>query len=116
MTPSELNRQILDAARELTAAQEALSEMAHQSASTDREWRMARARAYATTEGTVAERDAAVERETGELRYGAKLREDLRVAALENVRSRRAILSAFQTVANLSKAELDFARTGPDAA
>lgn len=108
-----MNGQILDAARELTVAQDTLHDAAREAALTDREWRMARARAYVQTNGTVAERDAEVETQTGELRYAAKLREDLRVTALENVRSRRAILSALQSLAAMVRAEAEFYRTAP---
>jgi hypothetical protein len=116
MTPSELNDMLHAAAADLYEAHRLLEERVKSSARADRAWRLARAKAYARTIGTVAERDAEVELETGDKRYEAKLSEDLRVAALEGVRSRRATLSAYQTLVNLSREEANFARTGPEAA
>jgi hypothetical protein len=113
MTPSELNDLLHAAAIDLQEGHRLLEQRVRDAAVADRAWRLARAKAYAKTEGTVNERDSLVEMETGDLRYEAKLSEDLRVAALEGVRSRRAKLSAFQTLANLTREEAAFARVGP---
>ena len=48
-----------------------------------------------------------------DIRYRRDLAEGLKVAALENQRSRRAILSAIQSLSNLSRVEAEFARTSP---
>jgi hypothetical protein len=114
MNPAELNDMLHAAAADLYEAHRLLEERVRSSATADKAWRLARAKAYARTSGTVNERDAEVELETGDLRYEAKLTEDLRVAGLEGVRSRRAILSAYQTLTNLSREEANFARVGPD--
>lgn len=49
----------------------------------------------------------------GDLEYAHDMAKGLRDAQLEVVRSKRAVLSAIQTLANLSKEEAAFARTGP---
>lgn len=113
MMPHELNEQLLAAATDLREGHRLLEERVTSAAQADRAWRLARAKAYPATTGTVAEREAEVELSTGQLRYQAKLSEDLRVAALEGVRSRRAVLSAYQTLTNLSREEANFERTGP---
>jgi hypothetical protein len=113
-TTYDLNNQLIEAAAELRQAQADLETRARDAAAADRNWRQERANAYARTEGTVAEREAQVEIVTGDRRYAAKLSEDLRVAALENVRSRRAILSAQQTLSNVEREALALARTGPE--
>lgn len=48
-----------------------------------------------------------------EYRFQNYLTEGLMQAALERVRSLRGILSAFQTLANKTREEAAFARTGP---
>jgi hypothetical protein len=47
------------------------------------------------------------------LRKARDIAEGMKMAALEAVRSRRAQLSAVQSIANAVKAETEFARTGP---
>lgn len=112
MNPSEINNMLLEAADDLRRAHRDLEERSRMSAKADAEWRESRAKAHARTEGTVDERNAAVERETARLRYTAKLAEDLRVSALEAVRSRRSILSAIQSVAATVRSEAELLRTG----
>lgn len=107
MNPSQLNHLILEAVADVRNGLTVLRDSSQAAAETDQQWRSARARAYAMTSGTVAERDAAVEVETGHLRYAAKLAEDLRVSALEAVRSHRAILSAVQSMAAMARSEAE---------
>lgn len=111
--PHELNDRLIAAATDLKDGHRLLETRVQESARADHVWRVERAKAYAMTSGTVAERDAKVELETGDLRYAAKLAEDLRVAALESVRSRRGVLSAIQSMVALSRSEMDFAKYGP---
>lgn len=113
MNPSELNDRLIAAATDLKDGHKLLEQRVTEAAAADHAWRVERAKAYARTSGTVAERDAEVETATGDLRYAAKLAEDLRVAALEGVRSRRAVLSAIQSMVALSRSEMDFAKYGP---
>lgn len=49
----------------------------------------------------------------GDLEFAADLSKSVKDAQLEIVRSKRGILSAIQTLANLSREEAAFARTGP---
>lgn len=63
---------------------------------------------------TAAEREAWVNAETADERQARDLADGLRQAALEAVRSRRAQISSLQTLCNLEKEEMAFARTGPE--
>jgi hypothetical protein len=50
----------------------------------------------------------------GDLEFAADLAKKVKDAQLEIVRSKRGVLSAIQTLANLSREEAAFGRTGPD--
>jgi len=108
-----LSQQLLQAVRDLRDAMAELETRSRDAAQFDRAWRLAKAQSYAATEGTIPEREAAVERETAHLRFEAKASEDLRVSALEAVRSHRTIVSAFQSVVSASKAEAELAKWEP---
>jgi hypothetical protein len=74
-------------------------------------YRSAKAMAYLETEsGTVAEREAHVYALVGELARIRDLADGQKVAALEAVRSRRAQLSAIQSVLAAYRAESELAR------
>ena len=74
-------------------------------------YREAKAMAYLETEsGTVAEREAHVYAIMGGLRRHRDLADGQKVAALEAVRSRRAQLSALQTLIAAHRAEAELAR------
>lgn len=74
-------------------------------------YRSAKAMAYLETEsGTVAEREAHVYAIMGEHRRTRDLADGQKVAALEAVRSRRAQLSALQTLISAHRAEVELAR------
>lgn len=49
----------------------------------------------------------------GDLEYAHDMTKGMKEAQLEVVRAKRTVLSAIQTLANLSKEEAAFARTGP---
>jgi hypothetical protein len=88
----------------LTAAGVAFAEAEHA-------YRSAKAMAYLETEsGTVAEREAHVYALVGELARDRDLADGQKVAALEAVRSRRAQLSAIQSVLAAYRAESELAR------
>lgn len=77
-------------------------------------YRVAKAKAWIETPtGTVAEREARINGATAGLRQKRDLADGMRQAALEAVRSRRAQLSALQTIANANREEAVLARTGP---
>lgn len=95
---------------------EALAASARELATTESEYRKAKALAYVQiTEGTAAAREAAVNGATADLRYQRDLADGMAKAALEALRSRRTQISALQTLVNAHGEELKLARTGPDA-
>jgi hypothetical protein len=80
-------------------------------AESEHRYRAASAMAYLETEsGTVAEREAHVYALVGEHRRDRDLADGQRVAALEAVRSRRAQLSAVQSILAAHRAESELAR------
>lgn len=86
-------------------------------ADAEQTYRQAKARAWVEAPaGTVPEREAHVNGLTAEERRAKDLAEGMRQAALEAVRSRRAQISALQTLANQRREEAAFARTGPEVA
>lgn len=106
ITLGELAALIVDTIGEMEADIAVLEERSVAAATADRGYRQNRATAYLATSGTVGERESSVEQLTADLRHAAKLAEDLKVAALEAVRCRRAKLSALQTLANAMRAEI----------
>lgn len=88
-------------------------------AEAERAYRAAQARAWveAPRENdagrvTAGEREAWVNGQTAELRAKRDVADGMRQAALEAVRSRRAQISALQTLLNAHQEEAKFARTG----
>src|ERR1051325_3607629 len=98
-----LAQQMLHAVQELRDAMTELEQRSHDAAVADREWRAARAVAFTASEGTEKYRDAVAERETSELRYRAQMAEDLKSSAMEDGRSNRQIVSAFQSLVAASR-------------
>lgn len=95
----------------LTALRHAASAYANAEAAYRRE----KAAAWATAPGgTVPEREAWVNGETAASRRERDLHDTMRQVALEAVRSRRAQISALQSLLAGHRAEAEFARTGPD--
>jgi hypothetical protein len=83
-------------------------------------YRKAKAEAWITaprfhddTKVTAGEREAWVEGETSTLRNARDIADGMKQAALEAVRSRRAQISALQTLLNAHQEEARFVRTGP---
>jgi hypothetical protein len=113
MNPAELNDILLAAASELRTALEELERRSRDYADMESVYRKAKAVAYLHSAGTVGEREAEVSLETADLRAAALMADVLKVSSLEAVRSKRSVLSAIQTVANLTREELNLVRTGP---
>lgn len=113
MNATELNHQLIEAKAEADLAIRDLESRVRDSARADADWHYARASKYPQTEGTVDERRAQVELLTNDLRYKAKLTEDLRQSGLEAVKTKRQAMSSIQTVINLYREEAAFDRTGP---
>lgn len=89
----------------------ALREAAVAYAEAEHLYRSENAKAYLATEsGTVAEREAHVYAIVGDFRRLRDLADGHRTAALEAVRSRRAQLSALQSVLAAYRAETDLGR------
>jgi hypothetical protein len=89
----------------------ALREAAHEAASSEDVYRMAHAKAYLSHDGPQHERKAAADLATSAERQRAHLADGMRQAALEAVRSRRAQVSALQSLLAAERAEAEFART-----
>ena len=114
MNSYELNRQLLDAANDVRAALKELENRSREYARAERIYRQAKATAYLASTGTVAEREARSENAINDARFQRDMAEGLKVSALEAVRSYRGVLSALQTLANVSREEAAFDRTGPE--
>jgi hypothetical protein len=85
-----------------------LCENAVQLADAEHSYRLAVAKAWMlNTQGTVNARKAQVDADTADLRRVRDIAEGMRVASLEAVRSRRAQLSALQSVAASMRADLE---------
>lgn len=100
-----------------------LRTLANDVAHAEHAYRAAKARAWAETAGMrdtstgkpllAAHREALVQSTTADARLGRDLADGLRQAALEAVRSRRAQLSALQSLLAADRAEVELARTAP---
>jgi len=90
-----------------------LTKTAVELAHAESDYRKARAVAWHQTEGTAKQREDEVNALTAPERLQRDLKEGRRVAALEALRSRRAQLSALQSVANAERAEAELAGKGP---
>jgi hypothetical protein len=89
----------------------ALRDAAVAYAEAEHEYRSRNAMAYLETEsGTVAEREAHTYALVGDFRRRRDLADGQKVAALEAVRSRRAQLSALQSLIAAHRAEVELAR------
>lgn len=114
MNSAHLNDQIRTAAEDLNNAQDGLERRIQEAAEAERAYKIAESSLFLAAEGrNKEERQAKAEPGVSDLRYRAHLAEGLSKAGLEAVRNKRTILSALQTVANLSKEEAAFSRTGP---
>lgn len=96
------------------AAQQTLAGASGAAAERDKDYKLAWARAYTAAHGdSHAARTVVADGKTVEQRYQAKLAENLRVAALENVRTKRTALTAVQTLTNAWREEVGLARGAP---
>ena len=109
--------EMVDEARRLSAkidaGVQALTVAASKAAHAEHEYRLEKARQWMTVrEGTVPERQAQVDGACADLRLVRDLAEAERMAALEALRSRRAQLSALQSLAAAHRAEAEHGRYG----
>ena len=116
MNAHEMNRRLMECTKLVEAAQADLEAQTVSYAEAERRYRQARAKAFLEVVGkNVAERESKAELESGisDLRFARDVAEGRKAAALEAVRSRRAILSAEQTLTKLVTVEAEFSRTSP---
>ncbi len=113
MSPFELEKELRSTSLELLKECDEQASMARDYALKENAYRMARARAYIKSEGTVDNRKASVDLITESERIAAHIAEGMLDATKERVRSLRATLSALQTIAGTYKAEAAFDKTGP---
>lgn len=114
MTPADLARETWRLTRLMDESLEHLREVAVAFSVADHEYRQARASSWMRTHGTISDREAQVELRCGDLRHERDTAENLKAAAMESLRSRRAQLSALQSLMGAARAEAEFARTGPN--
>lgn len=115
LTPAECVSRMLDASTALDEAQRNLRDALHFEAAAEQEYREAKAKAWTELPdmGTAAMKEAIVQGQSAKAR---RVRDDAVAeskAWMEEVRNKRQVLSALQSVANSIKEEAALARTGP---
>lgn len=106
MTKDELENKLLATIAELRDASDTLTDLAREWAKADHYYRHGKAVAYLSCTGTVAERQAHVDKACKEEREKAHTAEALREAQREKVRALMAELTAYQTMAGLMRSEM----------
>lgn len=114
MTTDKLMSEMWRLTDEIESALTLLREVSHAYAVAEHEYRQARSHAWMRTHGTIADREAQVEMRCGDQRHERDLADNMRTTAMEVLRSRRAQLSALQSLMGAMRAEAEFVRTGPD--
>lgn len=114
MTSEQLMSEMWRLSNEIEGALSRLREAAHEYAVAEHEYRQARSHAWMRTHGTIADREAQVEMRCGDQRHTRDLADNMRTSAMEVLRSRRAQLSALQSLMGAMRAEAEFVRTGPN--
>jgi hypothetical protein len=113
ITVGDLVGDLLTKSQALEEANEELVLASEKWAYAERDYRRAYSVSYMQAEGAVETRKVSAHVRSLKEELARNLAEGFKVAALENVRSRRAQLSATQSVANAIKAELELGKTGP---
>ena len=106
-TLAELNNELIKLSRELGEALVRFEEACGDYARTENDYRHAKAVAYLKSEGTVDARKAQVDIACGKERLDAHIAEGLKESSRERVRGLIAQLSALQSVAASTRAELE---------
>lgn len=112
---TDLDRELHRLCNELFTAVDALRQAGRAWAEKVNQYRRAKAVAYLTSEGTVQARQAIVDRACDTERLQAHIAEAEREACLEHVRSIRAALSAYQTLARTNQAEMEMSHVAQPA-
>ena len=110
MNAAELATAMIDAKRDLEAAQDEHVKRVREAADADRVMRIAKASAYLAASGPVEERKAVVDQKTADVQHAAKMADGLQQSALEAIRSRRQIMSSLQSLAAAQREEAHLAR------
>lgn len=113
MTPADLASEASRLSGLIDKGVSALRAAAVKLANAEHDYRLSRAVAWHKTDGTAKQREDEVNALTASNRLTRDLAEGERLAVLEALRSRRAQLSALQSVANAERAELELAGKGP---
>lgn len=114
MNLPELTTEMLRLSKLLDDALGYLRRSTEEYAEAEHAYRLAKASAWIEAPaGTVAEREARINGATASMRRTRDLADGMKSAAMEAVRSRRAQLSALQTLAGAYREEAQLARTGP---
>jgi hypothetical protein len=113
VNPTEAGAEMARLSELLDKALRVLREQASEFALAEDAYRMAHAKAYMAHAGPVHERKAAADLVTSAERQRSHLADGMRQAALEAVRSRRAQISALQSLLAADRAEAEFVRTAP---
>lgn len=117
MNAQELSKMMLQTVKDLRAASADLELCSVNFAKAERDYRLARAKAFLGSHGsTVAEREAHSDEKTSDARFARDMSEGLKVSALEAVRSHRGVLSALQSLAALERSEAELAKYAPQEA
>lgn len=109
MTTHELETALLETAADLRKACDALRADSIAWAHAEDAYRKAKAITYLAASGTINERNAHVDKVCSEDRCKAHLAEAIKEAGRDLVRSLQAQLSALQTIAAMTRAEMDLA-------
>jgi hypothetical protein len=114
-TVAELMAEMTRLSKKLDNGIAELARLGHEYGTAEHAYRQARAVALLKAEGkTVGAREAHVDITCSDQMLRVRLAEGMRLAAVESVRSRRAQISALQSIARAVRAEMDLAKHGPD--
>lgn len=113
MNLQDIVREMRERSYQIDAALNFLRSVIVKAAEAEHDFRKEKAIRFLAADGAVAQREAAADLATVHLRKERDIASGMKDAAMEAVRSRRAQLSAVQSVANAFKAEIEFARTEP---
>ena len=114
MTQIHLNRELLRLSALLDEALRAMRDRGRLAAERERDYRLARAKAWLTAEGTAGQKADEVNATTANERYARDIAESDTKAAGEAVRNYRQQLSCLQTISAAERAERELARYGPE--
>jgi hypothetical protein len=115
MTLGELVAEAGRLSGKIDAGVQHLAAAAKKAAQAEMDYRQAKSVAWLQArEGTVPERQAHVDAAVSDKRFARDLADGERVAALEALRSRRAQLSALQSISAAWRAEAEHAKFGPE--